>query len=119
MPFAAEAAPLLWEAAEHADERQRAYFAEILLCAPKDERTYKLLADLFESCRDIPLYAGYLGKYGDERAAEVLYKKLETCNYPDYIEVRNAIERLGGYVPDTRDFTDDEDFLQLKLKNEN
>ncbi|MCL2796433.1 MAG: hypothetical protein FWD58_00020 [Firmicutes bacterium] len=113
-PFAAEAAPLLWEGAKNASARQKEYCAEILLHAEKDERTYALLLDLFTSGGNIPLYAGYLGKYGDERAAEILYKKLASCSYVEYTEIRNAIERMGGYVEDTRDFSDDESYKRIK-----
>ena len=110
---AGEAAPLLWEAADRAEETQKAYCAEVLLCAPQDERTYRLLTSLFESGRDIPLYAWYLGKYGDERAAALLYKQLETCTYIEYVEIRNAIERMGGYVEDMRDFSLDGDYKKM------
>jgi len=115
--YAPEAAPFLWELAETAREREKTYCAEVLLCAQRDERTYRLLADLFENGQNRPLYAWYLGKYGDERAAEILYKKLDTCNYAEYSEIKNAIERMGGCVEDTRDFSEDADYIKIKGAN--
>ena len=54
------------------------------------------------------LYAGYLGKLGDDRALEPLMDAAEgnDINYVDFIEIRNAIERLGGEAP-IREFNDD------------
>lgn len=88
--------------------------AEILICAEKDERTFELLTELFAVGDNIPLYAAYIGKYGDERSAAQLYRALDSCNYLEYIEIKNAIERMGGVVDDTRDFSDDEYYKALK-----
>ena len=54
------------------------------------------------------LYAGYLGKLGDDRALEPLMDAAESndVRYIDFIEIRNAIERLGGEAP-IREFKDD------------
>ena len=108
------AAPFLFPLLNNAEEPQKACMAEILICAAHDERTYALLQDLFENGSNVPLYAWYLGKYGDERAATGLYKKLDTCNYAEYLEVKNAIERMGGCVEDTRDFSNDADYQRIK-----
>ena len=53
------------------------------------------------------LYAGYLGKMEDDRALETLLDTAEAegLSYIDFIEIRNAIERLGGEAP-IRDFDD-------------
>ena len=105
----------LFAALKDASIGLKTVIAEILVAADKDERTFKLLTELFASGENIPLYAQYLGMYGDERAAGVLYRALDTCDYADYIEVKNAIERLGGVVDDSaRDFSDDETYHLLK-----
>ena len=45
----------------------------------------------------------------------MLYRALDTASYADYIEIRNAIESLGGVVDDQlRDFTDDEEYKAIK-----
>ncbi len=61
------------------------------------------------------LYAGYLGKLGDDRALESLLDAAEsnTVSYIDFIEIRNAIERLGGEAP-VRDFTGDPTWAAVK-----
>lgn len=90
-----------------ANNAQKTCIAEVLVNAQKDERTYNLLLELFAIGDKVPLYAGYIGKYGDERAVSVLYRALDTCNYMEYIEIKNAIERMGGIVDETRDFSED------------
>lgn len=108
------AADLLFPLIDGADLTLKTLLAEILVNAKKDERTYKLLSELFLSGGNVPLYAGYLGKYGDERAAGMLYRALDDCNYLEYLEIKNAIERMGGVVEDSRDFTDDEYYKAIK-----
>lgn len=98
-----------------ADFDTKTLIAEVLIRASKDEKTFALLKELFESGKNTALFAGYLGKYGDERAAAMLYKALDKCNYLEFTEIRNAIEVLGGVVDDEyRDFTDDEYYKAIK-----
>lgn len=98
-----------------ADFDTKTLIAEVLIRAQKDEKTFALLTELFESGKNTALFAGYLGKYGDERAAATLYKALDKCNYLEFTEIRNAIEVLGGVVDDEyRDFTDDEYYKAIK-----
>lgn len=112
---AAESAPLLFGFIESADLEQRTLIAEVLSSAPKDERTFTLLCELFLTGENVPLYAGYLGKYGDERAASMLYASLDDCDYFEFIEIKNAIERMGGTVDENyRDFSDDETYRLIK-----
>lgn len=109
------AADMLFPLIGGADTELKTYIAEILCNAEKDERTYALLTELFETGDNIPLYAGYIGKYGDERSAAMLYKALDDCNYLEFIEIKNAIERLGGVVDDEmRDFSDDIYYKAIK-----
>lgn len=98
-----------------ATDAQKEIYADILVEADKDERTYALLKELFQKGRNIPYIAGLIGKYGDERAAEFLYPALDDSNYLEFIEIRSAIENLGGVVDDTyRDFSDDEYYKAIK-----
>ena len=100
---------------EGAGETLKQMIAEILVETDKDERTYNLLRDLFLSGSNVPYAAGLIGKYGDERAAEFLYPALDVCNYLEFIEIRNAIEQMGGVVDDNyRDFSDDEFYKAIK-----
>lgn len=98
-----------------ADLKQKQVIADVLVEAGRDERTFALLKQLFLSGENVPYTAGLLGKYGDERAAEFLYPALDDCNYLEFIEIRNAIETMGGVVDDSyRDFSDDEYYKAIK-----
>lgn len=102
-----EVADTLYKKIPSATAAQKGMIAEVLVNAKRDDRTLRLLEELFALGDNIPFYAGLMGKYGDERASAMLYRALDTCNYMEYIEIKNAIERMGGVVDDTRDFTDD------------
>lgn len=105
----------LINAVPNADNDTKTLIAEIIICAPENDKTYNLLEELFKSGSNTALYAGYLAKYGDVRAASMLYKALDNCNYLEFTEIRNAIEILGGVVDDDyRDFSDDEYYKAIK-----
>ncbi len=73
---------------------------------PGDEQVFETALSLFKARRDrAAVLADCLGKLGDERALPAL-KALaasEETAYLDYIELRSAIEALGGDAPE-RDF---------------
>ena len=100
---------------KYADLELKGLIAEVLMNADKDDRTVELLIELFESGNNYSLYAGFMAKYNDDRFAPSLYKAIDTCNYADYLEIRNAIEALGGMVDDDyRDFSSDPTWQALK-----
>lgn len=75
-----------------------------LLCNyPGDEKVFEIALELLKKRRDrAAVMADCLGKMGDERALPAL-KALaasEETPYLDYIELRNAIEVLGGDAPE-------------------
>ncbi|MBR2970937.1 MAG: hypothetical protein IKC48_03990 [Clostridia bacterium] len=105
---------VLLELIEGADEHVKMAIAEILSCGGKDERVYQLLVEQFASGDNLALYASYLARYGDERCAPMLYRALSSSSYADYIEIRNAIESLGGIVDEERDFSSDPDYIYIK-----
>ncbi len=111
---AKEVAERLYKMLDGASAELKTVIAEILICADKDERTFKLLTELFANGENIPLCAQYLGAYGDERAAAQLYRALDSCDYAEYIEIKNAMERLGGIVDDSRDFSADPTYAAVK-----
>lgn len=104
----------LFELAETADVRIKTVIAEILIEGSRDDRTFKLLTELFALGDNLPLYASYFARYGDERAAAILYRALDSAPYADYIEIRNAIEAIGGIVDETKDFSSDPDFISMR-----
>lgn len=65
---------------------------------------------------DVALFARFLGRYGDERAIDVLksFAQEYELNYNEYMEVRNAVEELGGYFEDDKDYSDDPFYRYLK-----
>lgn len=98
-----------------ANNAQKQIIADILVETDRDDRTFELMKELFAAKENVPFIAGLLGKYGDERAAAFLYPALDDSNYLEFMEIRNAIEQLGGVVDDTyRDFTDDPYYKAIK-----
>ena len=75
-----------------------------LLCNyPGDETVFQTALRLFQSRRDrAAILAQCLGRLGDERALSSLIARAasEETPYLDYIELRNAIEQLGGDAPE-------------------
>ncbi len=91
------------------------YVEPLTYCEPGDDDILSLLRLLLKSDPNIAYVAALMGRYGDDRAAADLYPLLDTCDYAEFIEIRNAIEELGGSVdPDYRDFSDDPLYKALK-----
>ncbi len=65
------------------------------------------------------LFASYLGKLDDDRALEPLLDAAESddVSYIDFLEIRNAVERLGGEAP-VRDFTGDSTYQAMRRMQE-
>ena len=98
-------------------EEKRVYLTEILSCASPDDRVFNILINEFVKNRNnVPLYAGYLAKYGDKRALPFLLKVIEDekISYADFEELRFAIEALGGEYKKERNFSYDKYFKKIK-----
>lgn len=99
-----------------ADDAGREALLDLLADFPCDDDVLNFALRQFKTHPEKrALYAGYLGKLGDDRALEPLLDAAEgeSMPYIDFIEVRNAIERLGGESP-VRDFTDDPTYQAVK-----
>lgn len=94
-------------------------YAEILtFCEAGDDRILELLRKLLEIDPQLPYIAALMGRYGDDRACEDLYPLLDTCTFTQFLEIRNAIEELGGTVDEHyRDFSDDPLYRTIKGNN--
>ncbi|MCH5154688.1 MAG: hypothetical protein J1F71_05695 [Clostridiales bacterium] len=93
------------------------YLEPLTFCEPGDDRILALLRLLLASDPNVAYVAALMGRYGDERAAVDLYKLLDDCDYAEFIEIRNAIEQLGGVVDaHYRDFSDDPLYKAIKGK---
>ncbi len=101
---------------EGATARGKALLIDILAYMKNDERVFAILLDAFVSGEKKALYAGYLLKYGDDKALPALQRALTDpqTGYIDYIEIRNAVESLGGEVTVEREFAGDADYEALK-----
>ena len=82
-----------------------------------DDRVFDILLKAFRTDPDnIPVNAGYLAAYGDERALEYLLDKIdeEGITYIEYKELLIAIETLGGSYKKERDFSSDPSYGIIK-----
>ena len=100
-----------------ADENVKEYLTEILSGANRDDRVFEILiGEFIKHVENVPLYAGYLGRYGDERALPYLMTAIENekLSYADFEELRFAIESLGGEYNKERNFSSDKTFKKIK-----
>ncbi len=65
---------------------------------------------------DVALFARLIGSYGDEQGIQVLKTFCEEYepDYNEYMEIRNAVEQLGGDFDMREDFSDDPLYRYLK-----
>lgn len=77
---------------------------------------YLWLVSYFYRGEDVPLFARLLGAYGDESAIDLLtaYARDYDVDYNEFMEIRNAVEELGGEFNIRKDFSDDPLFGYLK-----
>ena len=91
-------------------------FLDILVNYPGPQQVFDLAVRLFkQNPGRRALFGSYLGKLGDDRALPVLMEAAndEKCGYMDFIELRSAIEYLGGEAP-KREFFEDADYDALR-----
>lgn len=89
---------------------------EVLSHFPGNEQIYRLAIRLFRERKERrALFAGYLAKLGDDRALPDLIAAAqeEKLPYLTFIEIRNAIETLGGTCPE-RNYEDDPEYDALR-----
>lgn len=99
------------------NDAARETYLDILCNYPGDERIFAALIRAFEEHTEkCALYASLLGKLGDARALNALREALDRpdINYLDYLEVKNAVEMLGGAVEGEREFAGDPYYETLK-----
>ena len=104
-------------AIKQANAEGREALLTLLADYPGDEALVDLAIELLLLRRDrAAVLADCLGKLGDERALPAL-KQLaaeEETGYLDYIELRNAIEALGGEAPERNFDAADPDYDALR-----
>ena len=99
-----------------ADTAGKEALLDVLADFPADDDVFAFTLAQFQTQPEKrALYAGYLGKLDDDRALAPLLDAAEEPNlsYIDFIEIRNAIERLGGEAP-IRTFDEDPTYKAVK-----
>lgn len=94
------------------------YLEPLTFCKKNDDRILKLLRKMLKADANTSYIAELMGRYGDDRACADLYPLLDTCDYAEFLEIRNAIEQLGGTVDKHyRDFSSDPLYKVMKGNN--
>ncbi len=104
--------------ANYHEGKAREYMLDILSrSVRRRDDIFRILIDEFRSeAENIPLKAGLLAAYGDERALPYLEDRIEEegISYVDFRELKFAIEALGGTYTGERDFSDDRYYEIIK-----
>jgi hypothetical protein len=104
-----------------ADEEVREAILDVLCAYPGVERTVKILSErLLSDHERRALHASYAARLGDESLLGPLKALcgMSDLTYFDYMEIRNAIEALGGEPGAERQFYGDPDFERLRAEPE-
>ncbi len=108
---------------EHMIEKMYAYegdtgkmLMEVLACYKGNKAIFMGLVGYLYKGDDVALFARLIGSYGDEKGVEVLKTFCDGYepNYNEYMEIRNAVEELGGDFDMKEDFSDDPFYRYLK-----
>lgn len=100
-----------------APDYAQALILDVCCNFPGNPLIYERCADRLLNCHDQrAFYASLLGKLGDARAIEPLKQLLALTDltYFDYIELRNAVEMLGGDPGEERTFYGDPDYEAMR-----
>ncbi|MDL2317539.1 HEAT repeat domain-containing protein [Eubacteriales bacterium OttesenSCG-928-A19] len=104
-------------AVDNASAAGRETLLDVLCNFPGEDAILALALAMFaERSNARALFGSFLGKLGDPRAIEPLRAALNDpdLGYLDYIELRNALEALGGDAPPERSFDGDPYYESLR-----
>ena len=113
----ADVAARLLDGYDAAPDFARTLILEALCNFPGDARVYERMLEMLKNRPEQRADAArLLGRYGDARAIEPLKALLDLTDigYYEYMEVRNAVEALGGEVENEREFYGDPDYEYLR-----
>lgn len=90
-------------------EKNQGILVEVLANFKGRKDVFFWLVTMLQRAEDVPTYAGLLGRYGDTSAIDILksFAKEVDINYVEFVEIRNAVEELGGEMSEEKDFSDD------------
>lgn len=94
-----------------------AMLLEVMAEYKGNKGVYMGLVSYLYKGEDIAQYARLLGKYGDPAAIDILksFAEENDLNYNEFMEIRNAVEELGGYFEqDEKAFENDEFYRYIK-----
>lgn len=113
----ADVADRLLDGYDAAPDFARTLILEALCNFPGDARVYERMLEMLKNRPEQRADAArLLGRYGDARAIGPLKALLDLTDigYYEYMEVRNAVEALGGEVENEREFYGDPDYEYLR-----
>ena len=90
-------------------EKNQGILVEVLSNFKGRKDVFYWLVTMLQRAEDVPTYAGLLGRYGDTAAIDILksFASEVDINYVEFVEIRNAVEELGGEMTEEKDFSDD------------
>lgn len=90
-------------------EKNQGILVEVLSNFKGRKEVFYWLVTMLQRAEDVPTYAGLLGRYGDTAAIDILksFASEVDINYVEFVEIRNAVEELGGEMTEEKDFSDD------------
>lgn len=102
---------------DEAGEEAREAILDVLCAYPGIPKTSALLSEhLLSKHEKRALHATYAARLGDESllAPLLMLYRMSDLSYFDYLEIRNAIEALGGDPGEERQFYGDADFERMR-----
>ena len=90
-------------------EKNQGILVEVLSNFKGRKDVFYWLVTMLQRAEDVPTYAGLHGRYGDTAAIDILksFASEVDINYVEFVEIRNAVEELGGEMTEEKDFSDD------------
>lgn len=102
-------------------EKNQGILVEVLSNFKGRKDVFYWLVTMLQRAEDVPTYAGLLGRYGDTAAIDILksFASEVDINYVVFVEIRNAVEELGGEMTEEKDFSDDPYYKYINHIGEN
>lgn len=102
-------------------EKNQGILVEVLSNFKGRKDVFYWLVTMLQRAEDVPTYAGLLGRYGDPAAIDILksFASEVDINYVEFVEIRNAVEELGGEMTEEKDFSDDPYYKYINHIGEN
>ena len=102
-------------------EKNQGILVEVLSNFKGRKDVFYWLVTMLQRAEDVPTYAGLLGRYGDAAAIDILksFASEVDINYVEFVEIRNAVEELGGEMTEEKDFSDDPSYKYINHIGDN